>query len=333
MTCSKKPQANLMRTLHTLMLIGVIVTAHAESLTLTRTIPLPNVGGRIDHLAIDPEGHWLFVAALGNNTVEVVDLQAGKVVRSIAGFSEPQGVCYVREFNRLYVANGGDGAVRVFDGTTYAPGIVIKFEDDADNIRYDATAKLLYVGYGSGAVGVVDATKNVIVGDIPLEAHPESFQLEQAGARVFINVPGAHTIIVADRNTRKVTGKWALGMVAANFPLALDEASHRAFVCCRTPARLLVYDTQSGTQVAKLDLHGDCDDVFYNAATHEIYASCGEGFIDVFTATDADHFRLKDAVATVAKARTCFFDGNQIYLAVPRRSESPAEIRFYVPGR
>jgi YVTN family beta-propeller protein len=318
-----------MKTSALLLLIAVTVTAQAETLTLTRTIPLPKVEGRIDHFSLDAEGSRLFVAALGNNTVEVVDLKAGSVAHSVSGLSEPQGVCYVHEYNRLYVANGGDGALRVFDGTTFAPVTVITFGDDADNVRYDATAKLIYVGYGSGALGIVDAAKNVVVGNIPLDGHPESFQLEPNGSRVFINVPGAHTITVADRATKKATGQWSLGMVAANFPMALDEASHRAFVCSRTPARLLVYDTRSGTQLAKLDLHGDCDDVFYDAKRHQIYASCGQGFIDVFTQTDADHYILKEAVATTAKARTCFFDGQDIYLAVPRRDQRAAEIRCY----
>jgi DNA-binding beta-propeller fold protein YncE len=318
-----------MKSVALLLLTAAVITAHAETLTLTRTIPLPKVEGRIDHFSLDAEDSRLFVAALGNNTVEVVDLKAGKVVHSVGGLAEPQGVFYVHEFNRLYVANGGDGALRVFDGTTFASVTVIKFEDDADNVRYDPTAKLIYVGYGSGALGIVDAAKNIVVGNIPLEGHPESFQLEQNGTRVFINVPGAHTITVADRATKKATGQWSLGMVAANFPMALDDADHRAFVCSRTPARLLVYDTRSGSQLAKLDLHGDCDDVFYDAKRHQIYASCGQGFIDVFAQTDADHYILKEAVATTAKARTCYFDGEQIYLAVPRREEQPAEIRCY----
>lgn len=311
---------------------AMMVTAHAATLTFTRTIPLPSIEGRIDHLSIDSEGSRLFVAALGNNTVEVVDLKAGKVVHSISGLAEPQGLCYVREFNRLYVANGGDGALRSFDGTTYAPVTVIKFGHDADNIRYDPSAKLLYVGYGSGALGIADAAKNSLVGKIPIGAHPESFQLEKTGMRVFINVPRTHTITVADRVAKKVTDRWSLGKVTANFPMDLDEANHRAFVCSRIPARLLVYDTTSGMQLAKLDLHGDCDDVFYDPARHEVYAICGEGFIDVFAQLDADHYTLKDVVVTVATARTGVFDGQQIYLAVPRHGAMPAEIRVYSPA-
>ena len=233
------------------------------------------------------------------------------------------------EFNRLYIANGGDGALRVYDGTTFAPVTVVQFADDADNVRYDAAAKQVYAGYGSGSLGIIDAATNMVVGDIPLGAHPESFQIEKNGSRVFINVPRSHHVAVANRDERKATGTWALGMVAANFPMALDEASHRAFVGCRTPSRLLVFDTLSGKEVAKLDLHGDCDDLFFDATRRQIYASCGEGFIDVFSQTDADHYALKIAAKTVAKARTCFYRGDKIYLAVPKRRDQDAEIRCY----
>jgi YVTN family beta-propeller protein len=318
-----------MKRLGLFILVGLVSSARAETLILMRTIPLPNVEGRIDHFAADADGGRLFVAALGNNTVEVLDLKQGKVVHSISGLSEPQGISYVREFNRLFVANGGDGALRVYDGTTFAAVTVIKFAGDADNVRYDAAAKQIYVGYGSGALGIVDARKNTVVGEILLKAHPESFQLEKDGRRIFVNVPSAHEITVVDRKTKETGGKWSLGLVAANFPMALDDANRRAFVASRVPARLLVFDTLSGNEVAKLDLHGDCDDVFYDPRRQQIYASCGEGFIDIFSQTDASHFTLKEAVKTVAKARTCFFDGDHLYLAVPRRRDESAQIRVY----
>jgi hypothetical protein len=205
----------------------------------------------------------------------------------------------------------------------------VKFDDDADNVRYDAAAKQVYVGYGSGALGIIDATKNTVVGTIPLSAHPESFQLETNDSRVFVNVPQSHTIAVIDRASRQIIGHWSLGLVAANFPMALGEANHRAFVACRAPARLLVFATTSGKEIAKLNLHGDCDDVFFDRQRRQLYASCGEGFIDVFTQTDADHYAATGAVPTVAKARTCFFDGDRLYLAVPKRGDEPAQIRTY----
>jgi DNA-binding beta-propeller fold protein YncE len=256
-----------MKTLSLVFALGAsVVVAMADPMTLMRVIPLPRVQGRIDHFALDVAGGRLFVAALGNNTVEVVDLNQGKVVSSISGFAEPQGICYVAELHRLYVANGGDGALRVLDGGTFAEVAVIDLKDDADNVRYDPAAAQILVGHGSGAIAVIDSTRNTITGDILLDAHPESFQLEKGGSRVFVNVPEAHHVAVAERQTKRVIGRWSRGAVGANFPMALDDAAHRAFVGCRQPARLLVFDTDSGNQVADLELHGDCDDVFYDAS-------------------------------------------------------------------
>jgi hypothetical protein len=198
-------------------------------------------------------------------------------------------------------------------------------------VRYDATAKQILVGYGkeSGGLAIVDAATGKTVADIPLSAHAESFQLEKSGVRVFVNVPRSKQIAVVDRQQKRVVATWLVASAGGNYPMALDESSHRLYLGCRTPARLLVVDTGSGKEVAQLELHGDCDDLFFDAARHQLYASCGEGFIDVFTQTDADHCALKESVATVAKARTCYFDGQQIFLAVPKRGNQPAEIRCY----
>lgn len=308
---------------------SALLASRGETLTLVRTIPLSRVEGRIDHFALDAAGARLFVAALGNNTVEVVDLKAGKVVRAITGLAEPQGIFFVPGLNRLYVANGGDGALRVFDGTTLAAIATVKFSGDADNVRYDAAAQRIYIGYGDGALGVVDAAKNIVVADIPLSAHPESFQLEKDGARIFVNVPRARHVAVVDRVQRKIVATWSTGAVTANFPMALDEPHHRLFIACRTPARLLVLDTASGREVATLAMRGDCDDLFFDAPRRQLYAACGEGFIEIFTQTDADHYALRESVPTVPKARTCFFDGQQIYLAVPKAVPRDAEVRVY----
>jgi DNA-binding beta-propeller fold protein YncE len=83
--------------------------AELTTLRQVQTIPLPNVEGRIDHFGIDVAGQRLFVAALGNNTVEVLDLRQGKRLTTITGLKEPQGIFYVPNSNRLFVANGDDG--------------------------------------------------------------------------------------------------------------------------------------------------------------------------------------------------------------------------------
>lgn len=280
-------------------------------------------------MSMDVAGQRLFVAALGNNTVEVVDLKQGKVTHSLSGFSEPQGVCFVPEFNLLVVANGGDGRCLFFDGKTFEPTGTIQLGDDADNVRYDASRKQILVGYGSGAIAVIDPQTKKVTSTITLSAHPESFQIESSGAKTFVNVPGSHTISVFDRIQNKETGDFSLGLAAANFPMALDETDHRLFIGCRIPSRLLVFDTETGNKIATLTLHGDCDDLFYDAGRRQIYASCGEAFVDVFLQTDSDHYSLKQSVGTASGARTAFFTGDFIYVAVPRREDQKALIQVY----
>lgn len=322
---------------HGLLRVGVVLSGlwvpfAAASLTLERTIPLPGVEGRIDHFSLDPVGARLFIAALGNNTVEVVDLKQGKLVRSLTGFAEPQGVLYLPELNRLYVAGGGDGTLRILDGTSFATIKTVSVGDDADNLRSDPLGKQVYVGFGSGAISVLDAATGEVVSRLSLDAHPEAFQLEQAGPRIFVNVPGAHAVVVVDRQQQRVVANWSTGLAAGNYPMALDETHHRLFVACRLPARLLVFDTESGNETARLDLHGDCDDLFHDVARGRLYASCGEGFVDVYAQTDAGSFTRVESVKTAAKARTCFFDGEVLYLTAPRRGNLTAEIRCYRPG-
>ena len=312
-------------------MLGVCGAVLGASLALEQTIPLPGVQGRIDHFTCDAAGQRLFVAALGNNTVEVIDLNAGRVLHSITGLSEPQGLCYLPELNRLYVANGGDGSVRVFEAKTFAQVATVRLDDDADNVRYDAAAQRLYVGHGRGALGVINPITNEMVRDAPLQAHPESFQLEQKGARIFVNVPKAHHVAVFDRREQAVTAIWPLGLAAANYPMALDEANHRLLIACRVPARLIVMDTQSGQEVAKLDLHGDCDDLSFDPGRRQIYASCGEGFIDVIQCRGGDRYDRVASLATHGAARTCFFSPelDRLYLAVPKHGADEASIRIY----
>lgn len=307
-----------------LRLYSVPQASPRPAVALVRTISLGAIQGRIDHFGYDPVGRRLFVAALGNNSVEVVDLVQGKVVRSIAGLTGPQGLLYLPEFHRLYVANGGDGSLRVYDGATFAPFASIPFGDDADNLRYDPEAKRIYVGYGAGAIGIVDPATNRIVGTIPLKAHPESFRLEAGSARVFINVPQAHALVTADRARHAVLSE-AAPSAASNFPMAVDEANHRLFVGCRSPAKLLIFDTESGKEVAQLPLHRDCDDLFFGATRRTLFASCGEGFLDQFSVSDHG---VTPAAATPTEpgARTCTLVMSSLYLAVPRHGDTPARL-------
>ncbi len=310
------------------------ITAHAQEATplrLVQTIPLPHVEGRIDHMAVDLQGQRLFVAALGNNTLEVLDLKGGAHLHTITRLHEPQGVVFVPEFNTIVVSNGKTGVCDIFDGTSFQPRSSIKFTSDADNIRYDVTTHTLYVGYGAGALGLIDATSKQHVGDIQLAGHPEAFQLEQAGSHIFVNIPSAHHIAVVDRDKRAVITTWPLQSAEANFPMALDETHHRLFIGFRKPAMLMIMDTESGKEIARVESVGDADDLFYDEQQRRIYIAGGAGALSIVAQEDADHYRPVANLPTASGARTALFVPalSRFYVAVPHRGTQGAEVRAY----
>jgi len=307
---------------------------NSQPLRLEKTIELPDVQGRIDHMSLDVKGERLFVSALGNNTVEVIDVRNAKRVHTISGMKQPQGVLYVPENNRLYVANDEDGTVRILDGATFTPLETLDYGDDADNLRYDSQHQHLYVGYGSGGLGEIDAEGHKI-GEIKLDAHPESFQLEKNSSRIYVNLPKAFKIAVVDSQKRTVLQTWRTDGATANYPMALDEPDHRLFVVSRFPARFLVFDTNTGTIVQSLSAVGDCDDVFYDQKRKKIYASGGEGAISVFEQQDANHYKENARIATVKGARTSFFSPelDRFYLAARRQGSQPATIQIFEPAQ
>ena len=314
----------------TILLASVSLAAQQAPLVLVQTIELPNVEGRIDHLAVDRDGQRLFVAALENNSLEVVDLRGNKHPRSIKGLHEPQGIAFVPTEKTVIVANGQSGDVQFRAGADLAIARTVALSEDADNVRYDAPAKRVYVGYGSGALAVIDAEDGKRLGEIKLAGHPESFQLERNGPRIFVNVPTAGHIAVLSRETMKVVATWPVTGAQSNFPMALDEAGHRLFVGCRRPAKLLIFDTTSGKAVASMDVVGDTDDLFYDAARKRVYVSGGEGFMDVFQEQNSQFSRVVH-MPTAAGARTFLFvaEMSRLDLAVPHRGSRKAEIRVY----
>jgi DNA-binding beta-propeller fold protein YncE len=305
--------------------------AHSGTLHMVQTIPLPGVEGRFDHFAVELQRQHLFVAALGNDTLEVLDLRAGKHLHSIKGVQKPTGVAFVPEFNRIFAASGDGATCEIFNADTFRPVQSVKSLPDADNVRYDGATKQIYVGYGDGALGILEAATGKRLSDITLAGHPESFQLEKTGTRIFVNVPTAEHIAVVDRTQRTVVSTWPLDGARSNFPMALDEANHRLFIGCRNPARLLVYDTATGRVTATLEIGGDTDDLFYDAVQKRLYVACGAGLINVFQQKDADRYHAIDSISTAAGARTALFvpELKRFYLAVPRRDTQGAHIRVY----
>lgn len=314
----------------TLLHTDAALSQAREPLEFVQAIALPDVRGRIDHLDIDVDGARLFVAALGNDSVEVVDLRVGRHSARLEHLRAPQGVAYVPEAKRLFVTSAGSGKVDVFAGNTLSPVGHIDALEDADNIRYESASGRIYVGYGS-ALTALEAPTMQLMRRIKLAGHPESFQLESKGSRIFVNVPSAHQIAVVDRKQGSVVATWDMGEMGANFPMALDEAQHRLFVATRRPAALLVFDTESGKRVASVPICGDADDLFFDSERKQIYAICGEGVITVLQQQDADRYVAAGQVRTAAGARTGLFVPGQsaLYVAVPVQPSAPAEIRVY----
>jgi DNA-binding beta-propeller fold protein YncE len=311
--------------------IATVSAQNAAPLKLKETIALPGVEGRIDHFAFDATGERLFVCALGNNTVEVLDLRKGVRVHSITGLGAPQGIAYIPQFDRLFIANDKGGLCKIYDGKSFQTVGELNFKDDADNVRYDNAAKKIYVGFGSGGIAIVNAPDGKQIGSIKLSAHPEAFELEKNGKRIFVNVPNARQVAVIDREKGEVIAKWKTDLAFGNFPMALDETNHRLFVGCRLPSKLLVLNTDSGDIVAKVDISGDPDEVFFDNKRHRIYAVCGAGKIDIIDQVGANSYKTSAKVDTAEGARTGFFvaDRDRLFVAVSHRGSQQAEIRAY----
>jgi YVTN family beta-propeller protein len=321
-----------------LLIVMMMVPAAGEAqtagapLVLEAKIPLGEVSGRIDHLAIDVKRQRLFVAELGNDTLGVIDLAAGKVLRTIAGLKEPQGVAYVGFADSIYVANAGDGSVRVLRGGDLAPIGRVELGDDADNVRVDAQHNRVLVGYGKGALAVIDLASRAKTADIRLKGHPEGFQIDETGTQVFVNVPDARDIEVVDL-AAGANQSLPTGDLRSNFPMAIDRDAHRVLVVFRSPPTLMALSSQDGNIAAKLETCGDADDVFVDAKRRRVYVSCGEGVVDVLEQREAGYGRLA-RVPAVSGARTSLFvaELDRLYVAVRAQSNEPAAVWVFRPA-
>jgi len=310
--------------------------AREKPLVFTEAIPLENAKGRFDHFAMG--GGRLFVAALGSDAVEAINIGGRILDHTITGVPNPQGIAFSPETNKLFVASGR-GQVYIYDAKSYQQIAAVDFPGGADNLRYDASTKRVYVGCGddekTGAIAMIDALTNQrLAEDYKLGGEPESFQLEQSGPNIYVNVPDLKHIVVINRSTGKIT-HWPLNGMEGNFPMALDEADHRLFIGVHVPPRVAVVDTVSGRVVAQLPSPQDSDDLYFDTVRKRIYAPGGEGYIQVLQMIDPDHYKALDKIPTAIGAKTAGYYGKQgkgfdrFYLAVPARGGQSAEVRIY----
>ena len=335
---------NRMKSLNAIvMVLGLCVflaTARSQQapqpLKLVQKIPLPAVKGRIDHISVDLQGKRLFLAALGNGTMEVIDLASAKPLHTITGFKDAQGALFVPQSNLIFISDGELNLVNVYDGTTYKLVRSVTDLPGADNLRYDGFSARTY---GAGLVDVayqfgiraLDSRDGKPMFEIPLEAKSESFQVEMSTGRIFANLPTLSYIAVASENKRLVLDKWQMQGFKPFYPMALDTMNHRLFIGSRNPPKLVVLDTESGKIVTSVEGVGHTDDLWYDAAHKRLYMSGGDGEIAVFEQRDADHYQLIAKIPSVPGASTSFFvpELNRLYVPATPYAGQPAAVQVF----
>jgi DNA-binding beta-propeller fold protein YncE len=303
----------------------------SEYLPLIKTIRLPGVKGRIDHLEINLKDKIVYIAALGNNTLEAINLSTGEVIHSIKGFNEPQGVGYIPQHNEIIVANGGTGDCYFYDANTFEKRETIKLSSDADDVRYDSAERKIYIGYGSGGIAVIDADSHKQIGDIKLPVHPEGFQIDKELNRLYVNLPDANSIGVAELIAGKLVAQWKNKNLSANFPMAINPVSHQMFAGYRKPPTIVVINGKNSQLLSSSNITGDTDDLYYEAETGRIYISGGSGTINIFQLNDTNGLKQIANITTVRGARTSLLIASLhlFVVAAPAISDKAAELLVY----
>jgi DNA-binding beta-propeller fold protein YncE len=319
-----------------------VAQEHAP-LRLVQTIPMPNVKGRIDHMDVDVKGKRLFVAGLENGSLEVIDLAAGKWSKSVPGFKKTQGVAYIPSLNKVFVASGDDGMLRVFRGDNLELLDSIKLELGPNRVTYDPHKSILYVGYGGkdagkdyGEVGIVDAKADKHLGDIKVDAHPSELLLATSGKTLYVFVSVSSKIQVVDTQKREVVSTWSVSS-QRNGDAAFDEKTHRFLIGTRAPPQMIAMDSGTGKEIAHLPTVEGMDGVYFNAAQKHVYVSGGRdndvGYVFVYQQKDADHYELIGKIPTRSGAGTSFWSPelNRFYVGAPAHDDEEAAILVFEP--
>jgi DNA-binding beta-propeller fold protein YncE len=312
---------------------SIAVPAEPATLQLLQTIQLKGAAGRLDHMAIDSKHGRLFVANLSNNSLEIVDLKTGKLIKQVPDQKKIQGIAYAADLDRIYVGNGIGGECNVFDGADYSLLKSIKLPG-ADNVRYLPSRHLVYVGHAEKALSAIDSQTYEVKAEMKLPGRPEGFQVESKRPRLYMNTVDPTALVVVDTDKNEVLHRYPVKLADRAYPLAVDEANHRLFLGCRKKPSIVVIDSETGEEVTSVSIPEDIDDLFYDAKNKRLYASCGVGALAVVRQRDADHYEPLETITTVKLARTCFFDsvGERLYLGVPRQEgEEGPSIRVYQP--
>lgn len=296
---------------------------------LTQTIEMPGVQNRLDHMDIDVQGKRLFVAALENDSLEVLDLTAGMVSKSLKNLGGPQGIAYVPETNELFVAARNTGDLLVLDGATFREKKRFSFGDEADNLHYLPSRSLLILGYGSGGVAFLDAKTDTLLGTIALGGHPEGLQGQISGNRVLVNVPGA--LYSLELAKHSVIAKWSPAGVMSNFPMAVQETRSRGAYFTHVPRQITVFDTATGKTLSQRDAPPDVDDLFFDDTSDRLFVVSGAGRLELWSVPESGPMVSLGWVPTGEGARTGLYSAamHRFFVAAPARNGKPARVLVF----
>jgi DNA-binding beta-propeller fold protein YncE len=307
----------------------------AKNLTTTR---MPGVQNHFDHLTPDLKNNRLFVVPEDNKSVEVYDIRSGKFVHSIKGIGVGHSVVYRADIDRIFVTDGSEGALQIFDGTSYAHLGTVKLLADADATGYDPATHYLFIANGGldaqlnyGLLSIVDTTTGEHVGDIKIDSNRlESMAVEKSGPRLFLNATEKNAIAVIDRGKKAVVAMWSATGCHVNAGVGIDEEHHRLFVACRD-GNLIVMDSDNGKVLQTLPISTGVDDLVYDPASHRIYVACGEGFVNIYLEVDADHYQSIGKIPTGPLGKTGLLvpELKKYFVAVPPHGAAPAEVLVF----
>jgi DNA-binding beta-propeller fold protein YncE len=318
--------------------LGLALVASAQSstpLTLSKTIVLKSVTGKFDHFAFDPATDRLFVAATGNHSVEIVNIRDGEVTERITGLGKPHGLAWID--GKLFVADGTLAALKIYSGSPLKLIVSLPLSDDADDMVYDPSTKLLYVGHGGsnaavpGRIAVVNAENNMLVANLPTSSHPEALEIDHEGKRIFANIADSSEIVVVDAATRTIAITWKITRAKDNVPMAYDSDDHALLIGCRTPPRVVSLDSISGKEISDLPSAAGADDFFYEPWSHRAYLITGTGTIDAYQVAPDKSLKFLGSVKTGPGAKTGLLmpSIHSLFVAVPADGATSAQIRIY----
>jgi hypothetical protein len=316
--------------------VACVPAQQTSPLLLQRTIALPAGTAKFDHFAIDLEANRLFIAATGNHSIEVLDLNTGKVSETLTGLGKPHGLAWLADSHTLYASDGTQSDLKIFAGSPLRQVKSIKLSEDADDMVYDSAGHRLYVGHGGGEsapaqVAVVDTTSQTLMKNLPVATHPESLEIDNATRRIFVNVADAAEVALIDGKDSSPAGSWKLSSAKDNVPLAFDHEHNVLFVACRAPARLLVLDGSSGSELADLPAAAGADDLFYDAELHRVYLVAGAGEVDVYEIHPDKSVQALGSTTTSAGSKTGLFVAAQhaLYVGSVANAGKEAEVLVY----